>query len=228
MKLWRKYEILNKKLKTMVKSRGMKPRDWLLWGIRRASIVCPALSRVYKTGKALVVYWSATGNTEKVALAIREGLKKGGLEPTVKKIPEAGGEELYDYDLVCFGTPVLHALPPPPVMRFIDEKGKEYRHRGEVRLSAPKIPGKSSLVFCTYSGPHTGLNEALPAGKYVRQFFEHLGFDVKGEWYVVGEFHGWKEGSTRGRLGDIRGRPNTEDLAKVKEKTVEVAKSLLK
>jgi len=192
LKLWRKFEILGEILKKIVTSgRLMDPKYWLLKGIRRASIVCPALSKVLRTGKALIVYWSATGNTEKVALAIQRGIKRGGLEPIVKKVSEARGEELYDYHLVCFGTPVHHSLPPQPVMRFIDEKGKEYRDRGEVRLSAPKIPGRSVLVFCTYSGPHIGLNEALPAGKYVRQFFEHLGFDVKGEWYVVGEFHRW-------------------------------------
>ncbi|MCX5908895.1 MAG: hypothetical protein NTY64_17400 [Deltaproteobacteria bacterium] len=31
------------------------------------------------------------------------------------------------------------------------------------------------LIFCTYSGPQTGINEAIPAGKFAGQFFEHLG-----------------------------------------------------
>lgn len=55
---------------------------------------------------------------------------------------------------------------------------------------------------------------------------EHLGFEVKGEWYIVGEFHGWKAGSTRGRLGDIRVRPNAEDLARIEEKTVELVRAV--
>jgi flavodoxin len=29
--------------------------------------------------KALIVYWSATGNTEKIAFAIRDGLKDAGM-----------------------------------------------------------------------------------------------------------------------------------------------------
>jgi hypothetical protein len=52
------------------------------------------------------------------------------------------------------------------------------------------------------------------------QFFEHLGFTMAATWYIVGEYHGWEEGSTRGRLGDIRGRPNEDDLHKVKEDTI--------
>ncbi len=35
-----------------------------------------------------------------------------------------------------------------------------------------------------------GLNEAIPAGKYAGQFFDHLGFEVLDEWYILSEFHG--------------------------------------
>ena len=87
----------------------------------------------------------------------------------------------------------------------------------KMRPGAPKVPGKNALIFCTYSGPHTGIREAIPAGLYAGQYFEHLGFTVLDEWYVVGEFHGSLELSTQGRLGDIRGRPNEDDLRKVKE-----------
>lgn len=175
---------------------------------------------------ALIIFFSRTSNTAKVALSIREGLEEQGLNVTVKRVDEAIGEELYDYDLVCFGSPVRHALPPPPVFKFIKKKERHYRAAGEVRLSAPKIINKSALVFCTYSGPHCGINEALPVGKYIRQFFEHLGFDVIGEWYEVGEFHGYERGSTLGRMGDIRGRPDHVDLALVKLKAAQLARSL--
>lgn len=175
---------------------------------------------------ALIIYFSKTGNTEKVALAIKRGLEKRGLKVTVKKVNEATEEELYDYDLVCFGSPVLHSLPPPPVFKFIRKNEKKYRKADEVNLSSPRVINKNAIIFCTYSGPHCGINEAIPVGKYIRQFFEHLGFDIKGEWYEVGEFHGWEAGSTKGRLGDIRGRPNAEDLALVELKTTQLVRSL--
>jgi hypothetical protein len=88
------------------------------------------------------------------------------------------------------------------------------------------VPGKHVLIFCTYSGPHTGIREALPAGKVAGQYFEHLGIPVIDEWYVVGEFHGREEASTQGRLGDIRGRPNDEDLTAVREQAKALAERL--
>ena len=88
------------------------------------------------------------------------------------------------------------------------------------------MPGKNALVFCTYSGPHTGIDEATPAGKTMRQYFEHFGFNVLGEWYVIGEFHGNLANSTLGRLGDIRGKPTAEDLAKIKKNAEQIARGL--
>jgi len=201
------------------------PRELRKWQYR-FFLATQVFKEVQNMNNALIIYFSNTGNTEKVALAIKRGLEKKGLEVTVRKVNEATEEELYDYDLVCFGSPVLHSLPPPPVFKFIETNDKKYRNAGEVKLCSPKVINKNALVFCTYSGPHCGINEALTVGKYIRQFFEHLGFDIKGEWYEVGEFHGYETGSTKGRLGDIRGRPNAEDLALVELKTTQLVRSL--
>lgn len=62
------------------------------------------------------------------------------------------------------------------MMRFI--KDKLNLNRYDPKLCAPKVPGKTAVVFCTYSGPHTGQDEATPAGKYMAQLPEHIGFDV--------------------------------------------------
>ena len=174
--------------------------------------------------KALIIYWSATGNTEKVANAIRTGLEKEGTTPTVAKAEDADGEELYDYDLVFLGAPSYQFLPPKPVLEFIGRKMAHHRRRGDIKLCAPKLPGKGAVVFCTYSGPHTGVDEAITVGKYMGQFLAHIGIDVLAEWYVVGEFHGRPDHSTKGRLGDIRGRPNQQDLADIEAKTREIVK----
>jgi hypothetical protein len=94
----------------------------------------------------------------------------------------------------------------------------QYARQGRVRINAPPVEDTRDIIFCTYSGPHTGINEAIPAGKYAGQFFEHLGIPVLDEWYIVGEFHGNEEASTRGRLGDIRGRPTEEELRQLTER----------
>ena len=165
---------------------------------------------------ALIVYWSSSGNTEKVAYAIREGLEGAGLKVDLKKPQESDATDFFDYDLVCVGSPSIEWQPAKPMADFLKAKLNFYRSKGKIKPCAPIVKGKSALVFCTYSGPHTGIDEATPAGKTMRQYLEHFGFNIVAEWYVPSEFHGREDLSTQGRLGDIRGKPTTEELAKIK------------
>ena len=176
--------------------------------------------------KVLIYYFSATGNTEKVALSIQRALEREGIKPVMKKMHKAGTEDLYEYDLVFMGSPSYMWAPPEPVREIIGAMMDHHRKRGDIKPCAPKIPGKKAVVFVTYSGPHTGINEAIPAGKYLGQFFAHLGFEVVAEWYTVGEFHKSLENSTKGLLGDIRGRPNQQDLAEIENNVAKLIKSI--
>ena len=172
--------------------------------------------------KAAIIYWSKGGNTEKVALAIKEGLEGAGAQVSFLKTGEAKDLDWFEYDLVCIGFPSYQWHPPEEVDAYLKAKMGGYRQQGRIKPSAPRVPGKHALVFCTYAGVHTGISEAIPAGKYAGQFFDHLGFTVLDEWYVVGKFHGSEENSTKGRWGDIRERPTPEDLKKVKEDTAKL------
>ena len=176
--------------------------------------------------KALITYWSATGNTEKVANTIQNALVKEKIKTEVVKIADEGDIDLLEYDLVFLGSPSYQFLPPEPVVNFVKDRMKHYNERGVIKLGAPKLPGKYAVIFCTYSGPHTGENEAVPVGKYLGQFFEHLGFEIMGEWYTVGEFHGRNELSSNGRLGNIIGRPDENDLAEIEKNVKELAKTI--
>jgi flavorubredoxin len=176
--------------------------------------------------KALIIYWSKTGNTEKVANAIKQGLEETSIQVTMKRPEEAENIDYFDYDLVCVGAPSYSWHPPEPMISFLKKKFVAYRQQGKIKLSAPKVLGKGALIFVTYSGPHTGIDEATPAGKDMRQFFEHLGFNVIDEWYILSEFHGSLENSTKGKMGDIRGKPTSEDLQKIKEDAKRVASML--
>jgi hypothetical protein len=49
---------------------------------------------------------------------------------------------------------------------------------------------------------------------------------VLDEWYVLGEFHGSEERSTKGRMGDIRGKPTAEELQKIRMDAKELASKL--
>lgn len=176
--------------------------------------------------KCVVIYWSKTGNTRQVAFAVKDGLVGAGAEVKLITVEEAQDLDFYAYELICLGTPSHNWRPAEPVDKFLRHKFNEYRQQGRVVLGAPVLPGKNALVFCTYSGPHTGINEAVPVGKYVGQYFEHLGFRVLDEWYVLSEFHGSEENSTKGRMGNIKGLPSKADLTKLKERANSICKQL--
>lgn len=165
--------------------------------------------------KAIVLFWSHSGNTEKVAVSIQKGLTEGGWQTSLMRVEEAEEIDFFDFDLVCIGAPSYNWHPPKPVVDYLKGKFNKYKKEGLIKVNAPQIPGKSALIFCTYSGPHTGIKEAVPVGKYMGQFFEHLGFAVVDEWYVLSEFHGSEENSTLGRMGNIKGLPSEQDLKKI-------------
>ncbi len=176
--------------------------------------------------KAALVYWSNTGNTEKVAHAINEGLTEAGVQVDFWRLGETEEHDFMDYDLFCIGFPSYNWHTPAPVTKYLQKHHQKNEKKGLVKPSSPRIEGKHALIFCTYSGPHTGLDEAYPSVKYAGQFFEHIGIKVEAEWCVLSEFIGWEEGNLHDRMGDIRGKPTKEDLDQIKKDTVKLVKSL--
>lgn len=176
--------------------------------------------------KAAIIYMSLTGNTEKVAESIHQGLTEGGVQSVLLKVEDVGEVDFYEYDLICLGTPSHSWLPPKAMDEFLRSMFNRYKKEGRVTPGAPALPGKYALIFCTYSGPHTGVREAIPAGKYVGQYFEHLGFTIADEWYVLSEFHGSEKNSTLGRMGNIKGLPSKDDLERLKTRAVNLAQRL--
>jgi flavodoxin len=176
-----------------------------------------------KTETALIIYWSKTGNTEKVAYAIKQGLEEANVKVTMKKPEEAENLDYFDYDLICVGCPSHSWHPPEQMTTYLKNKFNFYRENGQIKLGAPKIQGKNAIVFVTYSGPHTGISEATPVGKDLGQYFDHIGFTVIAEWYVLSEFFGSKEANREGRLGDLRGKPTAEQLQGIKDNAKQIA-----
>lgn len=176
--------------------------------------------------KALNLYFSATGNTEKIARQIEKTLREQGLEVDSFKV--TGDDTLPDilaYDLVFAGSGVYTWLPGKPMLALYDKLREKYVREGEIKPASPRRQGGKTVVYCSYGGAHTGANEAVPAVKYLSQLFDHLGYEVTGEWYFVGEYHGkLRSHSKSGRLGNIEGRPNEADLKEVSEKVVGILK----
>lgn len=175
--------------------------------------------------KCLILYWSNGGNTKKVAETIHSVLQDKKISTTIKSITEDLEIDLYQYDLVFFGAPSYQWIPPVPVQKFIKNTMNRYR-KGVRPIGCPRKSGKFGVVFCTYGGIHTGLHEGYVAGKYMGQFFEHIGFFVLDEWYTPGKFQGWNEGSLHGKLGNIIDRPNENDLNIIKSNTLEILQGL--
>jgi hypothetical protein len=170
--------------------------------------------------KALNLYFSATGNTRKVAKRIEETLLQIGHEVNTIEVTKDTEVEILDYDFVFAGSGVYTWLPGKPLIEFIGKQREKYRGDG-IKPASPRRPGKRAVIYCTFGGGHTGPNEATPAIKYMGQLFDHLGYEILAEWYIVGEFHGKLEHlNDAGRLGDIHGRPNEADLREVAEKVI--------
>ena len=59
--------------------------------------------------KALVVYDSATGNTEKMAVAIGDGLKETGLDVEVKRVGNTKLDDPVAAAAIVMGSPTISA-----------------------------------------------------------------------------------------------------------------------
>ena len=66
--------------------------------------------------KVGIVYWSGTGNTERMAEAVTEGAKGAGAEVALLNVSEADAGVL-DNDVVLFGCPAICLLYTSPSPR---------------------------------------------------------------------------------------------------------------
>jgi hypothetical protein len=165
--------------------------------------------------KILNLYFSSTGNTQKVADRITTTAEQLGHQIDSVKITGDTPIDLLGYDFIFVGSGVYQWLPGKGLQEFIQKRLAHYAAAGEIKYASPRRSNKKAVVYCTYGGAHTGTNEAIPAVKFMGQLFDHLGFEVVAEWYVVGEYpatNKFKDFSTLGRLGDTAGRPNDADL----------------
>ncbi|MFO7899532.1 MAG: flavodoxin domain-containing protein, partial [Planctomycetota bacterium] len=74
--------------------------------------------------KVLVMYASATGNTEKMAKLVAEGAESGGADVTLKSVDDVDASELLDYDATIVGSPTYYGAPAAPIRKLFDESVK--------------------------------------------------------------------------------------------------------
>lgn len=166
----------------------------------------------------LHLYFSSTGNTARVAERLSATVQKLGHQIDTVALTGDAELDLLKYDFIFIGSGVYQWLPGKGLQEFIVKRLAHYAASGEIKFGSPRRAGKKVVVYCTYGGAHTGVNEAIPAVKYMGQLFDHLGFEIVAEWYYIGKYPDqgrMKDYSTLGRLGDITGRPDHADLADV-------------
>jgi flavodoxin/ferredoxin len=93
------------------------------------------IKRRFISLKCLIIYFSQTGNTEKIAKAIQTGVKQAAGNCDLLEMRNANPLRLGDYDLIGIGSPVMGA-DPANVGDFVNK----------MRF----VGGKHIFTFCTH------------------------------------------------------------------------------
>lgn len=71
--------------------------------------------------RAIVIYYSQTGNTEKMARFIADGVKAGGVEVETRRVDDVRAEELKAYDAIIVGSPTYYGSMAWEIKKLLDE-----------------------------------------------------------------------------------------------------------
>ncbi len=71
--------------------------------------------------RALVIYYSRTGNTKKMAESIVEGIKNEGMEVVMKEAKDVDAGELLKYDAIAIGSPTYYGTMASEIKKLLDE-----------------------------------------------------------------------------------------------------------
>ncbi len=139
--------------------------------------------------KILVLYYSSYGHVEKMAEAMAEGVRSGGCEAVIKRVPEtvpaevakksgykleqkapiATVEELPEYDGIIFGTPTRYGNMTAQMKSFLDQTGGLWM--------TGSLVGKVGAVFTSSATQHGGQESTILTFHTV---LLHLGFVIVG------------------------------------------------
>jgi flavodoxin/formate hydrogenlyase subunit 6/NADH:ubiquinone oxidoreductase subunit I len=93
--------------------------------------------------KSIVIYYSATGSTKKVAKAIHKGMKDSMEVCDIAPIKKVNPKDLVKYDLIAIGAPIWYFREPANVRLFI--------------YNMPDLKGKLCVPFCSHGASPAGI-----------------------------------------------------------------------
>ena len=88
--------------------------------------------------KGIVVYYSQSGNTKKIAEAVHRGMSQLMEQCDITRIKDMDTRDLAKYDLIGMGSPVWVYKEPANVGTFIDD------------MVPANVEGKHTFSFCTH------------------------------------------------------------------------------
>ncbi|MFA5553773.1 MAG: flavodoxin domain-containing protein [Phycisphaerae bacterium] len=71
--------------------------------------------------KGIVIYYSRSGNTEKMARIIADSMTAEGVETDCKSVDKVKPENLRDYDAIVIGSPTYYGHMAAAIKQLIDE-----------------------------------------------------------------------------------------------------------
>lgn len=74
--------------------------------------------------KVLIVYYSRSGNTEKMAQLVAEGVKDGGAAVEVKAVADTKLDDLKAADGIILGSPTYYGTMSAEIKRLLDDSVK--------------------------------------------------------------------------------------------------------
>ncbi|SHF49933.1 NAD(P)H dehydrogenase (quinone) [Caldanaerobius fijiensis DSM 17918] len=91
-----------------------------------------------------IIYDTRSGNTEKMAKAVAEGIQReGGVKAVIKHVDDASGQDLLNSEGIIIGSPTHCGLMSWKLKRFFDENTK---------IAWGKVDGRIAAAFSTSGG----------------------------------------------------------------------------
>ena len=87
--------------------------------------------------RAIVIYDSKFGNTEKIAIALKRGLEKQGVRAECANIDKVNVNKLVEYDFLAIGGPTHRRSASEPMKFFLE------------KLKSVDLKGKKAFAFDT-------------------------------------------------------------------------------
>lgn len=159
----------------------------------------------------MITYFSKTGNTEKIAKSIGEGLK--GEYVDLKSVKDVDSSSLKNYDLIFLGSGIYASRVDKSLSQLIN--------------AADELP-KKFVFFCT----HASLDMYQDGFKLVKKKLAKVDSEIIDTFDCMGDNIGIPEATRKAMLNGLppekrkeaeqhqerlKGRPNAEDLKNAKK-----------